>query len=136
MIIRTLVALVLASTCLGAAASQIFKYVDPQGRVHYADQPKPGWQRVGVTPPPAGSAAPEEGETETREQAVARAADCARKEEQLKTYRNASRVIERDALGREKDYSEEDRQRLIQKMEQEIQACKQPPAAPAEEPIQ
>ncbi len=130
MITRTLTALTLAAVCLAApAAGEIYKYVDPQGRVHYADQPKPGWKRIDVKPPVATEAVTEEeGNGETREQAVARAADCARKEEQLRTYRNASRVIERDALGREKEYSGEDRQRLIEKFEQDVRACKQPPS--------
>lgn len=128
MIIRALTALTLVSACLPAAAA-IYKYVDPQGRVHYADQLKPGWQRVDVQAPSVSDDPGQTGETtETREQAIARAAECARKEEQLKNYRTARRVIERDTLGREREFSEEDRKLLIEKTEQEIEACRQPPS--------
>lgn len=125
MIVRTLALVSLSAVCFTAgAAGAIYKFVDPQGRQHFADQPKAGWTRVDVRTSVVeteGAEAPEE----TREQAVTRAADCARKQEQLRTYRNASRIVERDALGREKEYSDEERTSLIQKYEQDVQACAQ-----------
>lgn len=128
MIVRTLTILSLGVVCcVAGAGGPIYKFVDPQGRQHFADQPKAGWTRIDVRTSVAEPVV-EEASPETRDQAVTRAADCARKEEQLRTYRNAASVVERDALGREKQYSEEERGRLIAQFEQEVQRCKTPQA--------
>ncbi len=135
-------ALVVAALFGVAEAGQIYKYVDAQGRVHYADQPQPGWKRVDVRPPTNSQ------ESEWSEPGVARGADleraaeCARKQEQLKTYRNAARIVERDSLGRDKEYSADERKQLIEKTETEIEslcssapASAAPPAAAADEEV-
>ncbi len=128
---RILMALLLASTTLTAYAGQIFKYVDPQGRVHYADRPQAGWKLVDVRPPTNSQAG--EG-TNTGDdgaakpgQDVARATECARKQEQIKTYRNASRIVERDNLGRDKEYTAEEREQLIAKTEAQVEEFCNPP---------
>lgn len=137
MIARTLAVFSLCMACFPPiAAGAIYKYVDPQGRQHFADQPKQGWTRVDVRTSVVETTTGTDAPTESREQAVSRAADCARLQEQLRTYRNASRVVERDALGREKEYSAEERTRLIEKYEQDVQACSQPPPAQADDSIE
>jgi len=122
-----------AATLFGMAeAGQIYKYVDAQGRMHYADQPQPGWKRVDVRPPTNSQ------ESEWSEPGIARGADlerateCARKQEQIKTYRNAARIVERDSLGRDKEYTADERKQLIEKTEAEVESlCSAvPPGAP------
>ncbi|PPE73362.1 hypothetical protein C3942_13915 [Solimonas fluminis] len=106
------VVLGLALATVPAMAAEVYKWVDPSGRVHYGDQPQPGWKRVGVNAPPASSpgtpapAAATYGEVDK--------AACEKKKQELESYQKAARVIERDALGREKEYSPEDRQKLIE----------------------
>ena len=115
-------ALILFGVCGVASAQQIFKYVDQQGRVHYADQPQPGWERVDVRAPTNTEADSRGGLGDGAQQAqsLERAVECARKQEQIKTYRTAARIVERDSLGRDKEYNADERQQLIAKTEAQI----------------
>lgn len=129
----------LAGLSLSAMAGQVYKYVDPQGRVHYADRPKPGWTAVDVRPPPTSNAPPAstaedsgaEGDPEappaagsSTEPPVDRAAQCKSQREQLDTYKAAARITEKDGLGRERDYTPQERDLLIRRTEEQVkQAC-------------
>lgn len=132
-----LMALLLTAATLTAHAGQIFKYVDAQGRIHYADRPQPGWQRIEVRVPPAnptppraeaaGGAAPAASAGETpppapapAADALTRAAECGRKQEQLKTYSRATRIVESDSEGKSKEYGPADREKLLASLEQDI----------------
>lgn len=102
-----------------AAAGQVYKWVDASGHFHFSDTPQPGWTRVDaqranvvdatVVPPSDDDAQ--------------KAAQCKQKRETLNGYRNASRIVERDALGVERVYTDEQRQQLIAKAEQEAAAA-------------
>ncbi len=102
------VALGLTLAMAPAMAAQVYKWVDAGGRIHYGDQPQSGWKRVDVNAPPA-SAAP----GAASGLGPAEKAACEQKRKELESYQKAARVVERDALGREKEYSAEDRQKLI-----------------------
>jgi opacity protein-like surface antigen len=125
---RTLLgALLLSGLCAVAQAGDIYKWVDAKGRFHYSDVAQAGWTRVDDKTGTA-RASSEDSDGENREgdeeqastAAARRAADCARAQEQLRTYRSATRIVERDSLGREKEYSDEDREKLLVVTEQQI----------------
>lgn len=112
--------LLLAFAAGTAGAGKVYRWVDAQGKVHYSDRPDGGKAvevRPGVTStvpaakPGADAAADEQ-----------RAALCTQKREQLATYKNASRIVEKDSLGNEKEFSAEEQLKLIEKTEQDIKA--------------
>lgn len=93
-----LAALLLAALVPGVAADgRIYRWVDAQGRVHYGDQPARGASEVRVP----------------RVDASGSPADCDRTRAELDNYRQAKDIVERDALGKERRYTPEERQQLI-----------------------
>ena len=102
-----------------ASAGQVYKWTDDKGRVHYSDKPIPKAQKLDVrvpgTAPPASSGGGSAGGVPDT-----RAEDCKRMGDQLTTYKSAARVVERDSLGREKEFSADERARLIQMTEQRL----------------
>lgn len=125
----SLLLLLLAAACT-ASAGQVYKWIDAEGRVHYADTPKPGWQRVDLKVAPgfapvtadadAGSAAPAGAAADSPERAQLRTEECAKRREQLETYRKASTITERDTLGNERVFSEEQRLQLIEQTQSQV----------------
>ncbi|WP_420467166.1 DUF4124 domain-containing protein [Panacagrimonas sp.] len=117
-----LVLLALSLIAGNAYADKIYRWVGADNKVYFGDTPplgardvQPFGRKVGTSI--AGSqseAAPEQALTE------AQVADCARKRAQLGTYRNAARLVERDSLGREREYSEEEKAQLIELTETEL----------------
>ncbi|WP_370304674.1 DUF4124 domain-containing protein [Sinimarinibacterium flocculans] len=121
-------ALLLLAAAFSAGAGQVYKWVDAEGRIHYSDTPRPGWKRVdlkvapGFAPattqtPAAQSGA--EGE-ESPERAKLRAEECDKRREQLETYRKATTITERDSLGNERTYSEDERLQLIEQTQKQV----------------
>lgn len=108
-----------------AAGDRIYRWKGADGKIHYGDNPPSNAQDVrnfdsafgapSHTPPPSPPPM-------TEEQIAAREMDCANKRNQLKTYRNAVRLVERDALGREHEYTAEERQQLIARVEADIES--------------
>ena len=108
-----------------AVAADVYKWKDAQGHVHYGDQPKQNSEKVNVNPAHADDPA-EAGAKAQRAKVIA---ECGRKRDQLMTYQNAARIVEKDALGNEKEYNDADRQRLIQVTQKQIaDQCKDVPA--------
>lgn len=108
-------------------AERIYRWTGADGKTHYGDMP-PGnardvrglEPRIGATRPPPAAA------TQTEQEVAAREAACATKRAQLGTYRNAVQLVERDSLGRQREFTAEERQQLVAKVEAEIQAsCEQ-----------
>lgn len=125
-------ALGLALAMAPAMAAQVYKWVDAGGRIHYGDQPQPGWKRVDVNAPPA---SPAPGAASVQYGPVDKVA-CEQKRKDLESYQQAARLVERDALGREKEYSPEDRKKLIeltQKQADDTCSGRVPAPAPAAE---
>ena len=110
-----------------AFAADVYKWKDAQGRVHYGDQAKQGSKKINASPAPAEAPA----DADAKAQRAKKVAECGRKRDQLMTYQNATRIVEKDALGNEKDYSDADRLRLIQVTQKQIaDQCADVPAAP------
>lgn len=119
-----------------AYAGQVYKWVDPDGRVHYGDQPMPGAKAVDLrtnrgtlatTDPVAEtSAAEDDAEPKPAEKLKPDPELCAQKKKELETYNTASKIVERDRLGRDKEYGEEEKKMLIERTQKQIeQACAQ-----------
>ena len=107
-----------------AAGDPVYRWKGADGKVHYGDTPPAGAQDVrnfdNRFARPSGSPAPVPAAA-TDEEVAARDAACATKRGQLKAYRNATQLIERDALGRDREYSPEERKQLIAKVEAEVE---------------
>ena len=124
------VLLLLAVAC-PASAGQVYKWIDANGRVHYSDTPRPGWTRVDVktggvpsvaaAAASAGSAeAAVEDAEESPERTRLRAEECQKRRDQLETYRTSTQIIERDNLGNERTYTEEQRLQLIEQTQRQV----------------
>lgn len=134
--LAALLAAVLATATLGASAGEVYKWVDPAGRTHYSDMPRPGWERVDLrgsnavanaTAPAAAESADggESGEateagTDTAAREQLRAEECQRAKDQLASYQRAPNIVERDALGNEKEYSSEERLQLLERTQKRV----------------
>ena len=110
---------------VAAAGDRVYRWKGPDGKIYFGDTPPAGAQDVSSVdmrvPGRAGPSTPPAPPPMSEEQLAARDADCANKRTQLKSYRSATRLIERDALGREREYTPEERQRLVAKVEAELQ---------------
>lgn len=123
-----LVAVLMCAATFAVSAGQVYKWVDPNGRVHFSDTPRPGWTAVDLKSAPslsadtAGAESSEEGaageSTAARERL--RADECKRRKEQLDSYLTANRIVERDALGKEKEFSQEERLQLIEQTQKQV----------------
>jgi hypothetical protein len=119
----TLLVMSIASAAVG---DRVYRWKGADGKTYYGDTPPADAQEVrnfdskySGPSNPSDTAAPTQ---LTEEQIAARDAGCANKRSQLKSYRNATRLVERDALGREREYTVEERQQLVTKIESEIQS--------------
>lgn len=118
-------ALVLIVLCLfagSAHADKIYRWVGADNKIYFGDTPplgardlRPFDRKVGTT-----AAAPQAAEASSLELTETQAADCTRKRAQLGTYRNATRLVERDSLGREREYSDEEKAKLIELTESDL----------------
>lgn len=119
-----------------ASAAKIYRWTDSEGRSHFGNQPAPGARNVQAFDQRQGTVL--EGgpyATETEEQRTSRLAACADKRKQLSIYQGAAEVIEKDALGRERKYSAEEKKLLITRTEADIeQICGEPRPASEDEP--
>lgn len=107
-----------------ALAAGVYKWVDTQGGIHYGDTAQPGWRRVDVSPTVVEAGAlPKSADSGT---AGKSAADCKQKRDTLAGYKASSRIVERNSLGVEHEYTAEEKQKLIAMTEQQLAAC--PPA--------
>ena len=105
------------------AQQKIYRWVGADGRVKYGDVPpgnakdvQPFDRRVGT----ASSATKAPTPTPTDAQETARRETCTTKAAQLNTYKKAAKLVETDALGREREYTAEERKMLIDRTQAEI----------------
>ncbi len=97
------------------AAGKTYRWVDANGKVHYGDQPPPN--ATAVTEKPAGAApAVDDG----AKAGGTDAAECERRTQKLNQYRNAAAVTETDSLGNKREYTEAERQKLVERAEQSV----------------
>ncbi len=131
-VLLTLCTLLIAGGA-SAAGERIYRWTTPEGKVQYGDQPPSGAQdvrnfdrRVGTT-----AASPSD-QAEGRPAAkTISETDCINKRAQLNTYKNASRLVERDSLGREREFTVAEREQLVAKVQADLES--QCGDAPAEE---
>src|SRR5690349_532079 len=101
--------------CAAASAGDIYKWKDKDGRVHYGDKPKDG----------SGSQVEMRGEGGTSDVAAsddpARAAECAKRRNQLESYRKAPAIIDTDNLGRTRQFTDDERVQFIALYEKKVQ---------------
>lgn len=111
-----------------AGANSVYKWTDKNGRVHYGDRPAANAEKVELKPgtvatdPVAAAATPE----------AKRAAECTQQKEQLTVYQNTERLVERNALGEDREYSAEDKQKLIALTQNKIRELCGPAPKPNE----
>lgn len=95
-------------------AARIYRWVGPDSKVYYGDIPPSDARSIeslgsnlgaSTTPPPAPAESPEV--------AAKREVDCAAKRAQLDTYLTATRLIEKDAQGRERELTGQERELLV-----------------------
>jgi hypothetical protein len=125
-------AVLLCVCAFAASAGQVYKWIDANGRVHYSDTPRPGWTRVdvrtggglqSVTAAPEAAAETDVAGSdaeESPERARLRAEECQKRRDQLETYRTSTQIIERDNLGNERTYTEEQRLQLIEQTQRQV----------------
>ncbi|WP_348819900.1 DUF4124 domain-containing protein [Fontimonas sp. SYSU GA230001] len=123
-----------------AQAQAVYKWVDPNGRVHFSDTPQPGWKRIDLNQAGPAAATPTDAtagvddgagsdestpadaadvaDNGTRDQL--RAEECKRAKEQLASYKQATRIVERDEQGKEKEYSSAERLRLLEQTQKRV----------------
>ena len=119
---RLLILFALLATA-GASATEVYRWVDKDGRVHYGDQPKQGGEAVDVRTG-SGSGVPSESE----QARLNRDAECQKKKAQLDSYKKASSIKETDSLGRTKEYNEQERAQFLAQAEKSAnEACAPPP---------
>lgn len=128
--LRLTLTLLCCSLAFAAQAADVYKWKDAQGHVHYGDQPKNGSEKVNVSP--VNSEAEVKASADAAAQRAQKAQDCGRKRDQLSSYQSALRIVEKDALGNEREYSEAERQKLIAlKQKQIAEQCADVPAEDA-----
>jgi predicted P-loop ATPase len=109
------------------ASAAVYRWVDADGKVHYTDKPVANAEPVNIQTGqpkdavPLPSSVPAQDTNLTPEQRTQKAADCEQKKKQLATYKDAAKIVETDSLGREHEYSEEEKQQLVKKTQQGMQ---------------
>lgn len=118
-VLLLMAALLLAAT---AEAGPAYKWVDASGQFHFSDTPQAGWTRVDL---PGPKLIPAEVQQQPAADVLAsKAGLCTQRRQTLDIYRTADNLIERDALGGERQYSAEEKQKLISRSEQQVaEAC-------------
>jgi hypothetical protein len=116
-----LTALLLMVALQGGAAGKTYRWVDDQGKVHYGDQPPPNAAEITPGKPPAAKTESASVNADAPAQHVSGALgpeECQRRRDLLASYRNAAAITETDALGKRRDYSEDERRQRIATTEQ------------------
>lgn len=131
----TLIALALlisASHVPAQASDKVFRWTGADGKSYFGDTPPPGARDVQPFSRKVGTTlVSPETEASESESASVSDADCANKRAQLSTYKNATKLVEKDSLGRERDFTVEEREMLIKKTQDELETqCGDVAAAP------
>src|SRR3546814_15283983 len=119
----SVVALLAGLISVPAFAAGVYKWVDTQGGIHYSDTAQPGWRRVDISPTvvDAGALQPSADASTSGK----RAAECKQKRDALVGYKTSARIVERNGLGVEHEYTPEEKQKLIAMTEQQLATCPQ-----------
>ncbi len=114
--------IVLALAVAGAAADSghVYRWTDQAGHVHYSDQADAAANEVKNKPVAGTKPVQPDPSNATATSDDPRAQECQRKKEQLITYRHAAKVTETDGLGNTREYSPDEKQKLIELTEKSI----------------
>lgn len=118
--------LALMTTLSAAEASgKVYRWVDARGQVHYSDRPSDDARGVEEVKVKFGLPTEAVEPAEDPDAVLAKAvAACSTKREQLATYENSVRLVEKDSLGREREFSPEERELLVARTRGEMdQLC-------------
>lgn len=103
-----------------AHAGEVYTWTDERGRTHFSDKPVPSAKKI-VVKTPGGNPGPITGE----DPASQRARECQNKKDQLQNYERAEKIVERDSLGKDHEYTPEQRKQLLDRTRQQMdEACK------------
>lgn len=112
---------------LAAAAAQagkVYRWVDAKGQAHYGDLPDGDAREVRELSRQVGAETEPAPVPDPAVESARRAAECAAKRQQLDTYEKSVRLIEKDNLGREREFSPQDKATLIERTQVEVvQLC-------------
>lgn len=116
---RTWILPLLLSSVL-AHAGQVYKWVDEKGRVHYGDKPEAAAKKLDVKPSSGPAKEPAEAGASTGNKPQS-AGECEQKRTQLAAYENAPSVIEKNVFGVEREFTDAEKQKLIEMTRKQIQ---------------
>lgn len=120
-VLAALLGLLLAQAA--GAGERTYRWTDEKGRVHYSDVKNAKSQQVEIKPGSGVSDAPKESAASQ----ASRQLECQRKRDQVAIYNSSAQISETDNLGNTRTYSPEERQQLIDRAQQAVQAaCSQP----------
>ena len=128
-----LIGLAAASLLLCAATgadATLYRWVDKDGHVHYGDQAAANAKPINPNMLNGGEDASVAGSDAKAAEAAKQAAACKTKNDQLTQYKAAATVTETDALGNVHEYSPEQKDQLVAKIQKYIdEHCAAPAAA-------
>lgn len=114
---------VMMGACLAMSAltahAAMYKWKDANGRVHYGDQPASGAVEVNAGAL-NGSAAPDPSDVPAENTQQKKAEECSRKRDQLANYKKASKIVETDSLGNQKEFNEDERKKLLERTQKQL----------------
>lgn len=109
---------------LSAFAAEVYKWTDPQGRVHFGDRPSQrNAEKVTVKAGSGDGGAGVQKEATAVEQLKMqdkKYAGCKEKKEKLTTWKAAGKIIEQDGLGKERTYTDEEKAQLLARTQASI----------------
>lgn len=123
---RSVMVLSMLLVCAVAAAGEVYKWKDKNGVWHYGDRPTPGAEQVELKTDE--DAAPSVAEADR----LAREKECQDKKAQLEGWRKSTKMSEVDSLGREREYTPQERAQFMALQEKKMQEiCARPPSPEA-----
>jgi len=102
------------------ADGKLYRWVDANGGVHYGDQPVGSAQEVEPKSVQSAKSTDTTAAQAPLAPGGASAEECQRKRDQLGSYRTAGKVSETDGLGNTRDYTPEEKQKLIEITEKSV----------------
>lgn len=117
-----LFALITAAAGAAVAGDRVYRWTDARGHLHFGDTPAPDAQAVQEVNTRTGTKTDVGGPVDDSDEAAAarRADQCAARKAQYETYLRSTRLVEKDSLGREREYTAEERDRLLALTQEEI----------------
>jgi len=113
---------------LAHGGERTYRWTDEKGRVHYSDMKSEKSEQVEVKPGSGVYSAPKDSPAAI----AARQLDCQRKRDQLTVYGSSSEITETDSLGNTRTYSAAERQKLLERTQQQVDAACNPTATNAD----